>query len=124
MDEIKTKMIFFFKFSQYLKMTTSIKKNRYEWNRINEPYLVLTNHKTQEYFYLNRDHKRIGISSKDVSWDEWPNEGYDGEYSDWERLYFYDDGPTAPRTLKSQSNLQNEIIKFENKYKAYRNISF
>lgn len=98
--------------------------NRYEWNRINEPYLVQVNHKTQEYFYLNRDYKRIGLSSKDVSWDEWPNHGCDGEYTDWETLYFYDDGPTAPRTLKSQRNLHKEIIKFENKYKAYRDISF
>lgn len=114
-------MISFFKFSQDLKMTTSI-KNRYEWNRINKPYLVQVNHKTQEYFYINRDYKRLGISSK--GWDEWPNHGCDGEYTDWETLYFYDDGPTAPRTLKSQSNLQKEIIKFENKYKAYRDISF
>ena len=120
-------------------MTTSI-KNRYEWNRMSlickllnckygflevrglVPYLVQVNHKTQEYFYINRDYKRLGISSK--GWDEWPNHGYDGEYTDWETLYFYDDGPTAPRTLKSQRNLQKEIIKFENKYKAYRDISF
>ena len=106
--------------------TTRQKFNRYMWNRINEPYQAHVNHKTREYFYVNRYYNRIGLSNQKMteiqgtSWDEWPNKG--NNYPDWKSLYFYDDD-TAPRTLKSALNLQTKIIKFEKKYKAYRNIS-
>jgi len=106
--------------------TTKRKFNRYADNRIWLPYHAEVNHKTREYFYVNRDYNRIGLSNQKMdemgrsSWDEWPNKG---NYSDWKGSYFYDDG-TAPRTEKSQLNLQADIRKWEKKYEVYRNISF